>query len=140
MVTPKSCWEKTGKYLWQLPTIMENVLNRIQSKWSNFMGLISNFIGLISKQKSVNSNFTLAVHLPKLNHAKTHFLSHHNVCKINRFAKLQTTSDLLIEGSYLGLAIFFLLFSPKWDKKWVLAWLSFAWWVYCQSKVWINWL
>ena len=29
--------------------------------------------------KSVNSNFTLAVHSPKFNHAKTHFLSHHNV-------------------------------------------------------------
>ena len=26
--------------------------------------------------KSVNSNFTLTVHSPKLNHAKTHFLSH----------------------------------------------------------------
>ena len=26
--------------------------------------------------KSVNSNFTLAVHSPKLNQAKTHFLSH----------------------------------------------------------------
>ena len=29
--------------------------------------------------KSVNSNFTLAVHSPKPNQAKTHFLSHHNV-------------------------------------------------------------
>ena len=57
MVAPKSCWEKTGKYLWQLPTIMENVLNRIQSKWSNFMGLISNFIGLISKLESMCCNF-----------------------------------------------------------------------------------
>ena len=27
--------------------------------------------------KSLNSNFTLAVHSPKLNQAKTHFLSHH---------------------------------------------------------------
>ena len=26
--------------------------------------------------KSANPNFTLAVHSPKLNHAKTHFLSH----------------------------------------------------------------
>ena len=43
--------------------------------------------------KSVNSNFTLAVHSPKLGQAKTHFLSHHNVCNINRFAKFQT-SDL----------------------------------------------
>ena len=81
--------------------------------------------------KSVNSNFTLAVHSPKLNNAKTHFLSHHNVSIINRFAKFQTsdlwlaqsTSDLLIVGSNLGLAIFFLFFS---DKKWVLAWLSFG--------------
>ena len=30
----------------------------------------------ISILKSVNSNFTLAVHSPKLNDAKTHFLSH----------------------------------------------------------------
>ena len=29
--------------------------------------------------KSVNSNLTLAVHSPKLEQAKTHFLSHHNV-------------------------------------------------------------
>ena len=29
--------------------------------------------------KSVNFDFTLAVHSPKLNHAKTHFLSHQNV-------------------------------------------------------------
>ena len=31
---------------------------------------------LLSLLKSVNSNFTLAVHSPKPNHAKTHFLSH----------------------------------------------------------------
>ena len=43
--------------------------------------------------KSVNSNFTLAVHSPKLNQAKIHFLSHHNVCNITRFTKVQT-SDL----------------------------------------------
>ena len=40
--------------------------------------------------KSVNSNFTLAVHSPKLGQAKTHFLSHHNVCKINRLANFPT--------------------------------------------------
>ena len=43
--------------------------------------------------KSINSNFTLAVHSPKLNQVKTHFLSHHNVSKINRFA-----SDLWSNG------------------------------------------
>ena len=47
--------------------------------------------------KSVNSNFTLAVHSPKLNQAKTQILSHHNVCNINRFAKFQT-SDLWSNG------------------------------------------
>ena len=31
---------------------------------------------LLEKLKSVNSNFTLTVHSPKLNQAKTHFLSH----------------------------------------------------------------
>ena len=30
----------------------------------------------VDKVKSVNSNFTLAVRSPKLNHAKSHFLSH----------------------------------------------------------------
>ena len=30
--------------------------------------------------KSVNSNFTLAVRSWKFGQAKTHFLSHHNVC------------------------------------------------------------
>ena len=40
--------------------------------------------------KSVNSNFTLAAHSPKFGQAKTHFLSHHNVCKINRFANFPT--------------------------------------------------
>ena len=92
----------------------------------------------LSLLKSVNSNFTLAVHTRKLYQAKTHFLSHHNLCMINRFAKFQTsdlwsngylawpTSDLLIVGSNHGLAIFFLFFSPIWDKKWVLAWSSFG--------------
>ena len=36
--------------------------------------------------KSVNSNFALAVHSLKFGQAKTHFLSHHNVCYISRFA------------------------------------------------------
>ena len=36
--------------------------------------------------KSVNSNFTLAVRSRKFGQAKTHFLSHHNVFYINRFA------------------------------------------------------
>ena len=35
-------------------------------------------------------------------------------------------------GSNPGLAIFFLFFSPKWDKKWVLAWLSFG---ECTARV-----
>ena len=47
--------------------------------------------------KSVTFNFTLAVNSPKLNHAKNHFLSHHNVFKINKFAKF-LTSDLLSNG------------------------------------------
>ena len=47
--------------------------------------------------KSVNSNFTMAGLSPKLEQAKTHFLSHHNVCYINRFAEFQT-SDLWSNG------------------------------------------
>ena len=37
-------------------------------------------LGLNIFLKSVNSNFTLAVRSPKFWQAKTHFLSHHNVC------------------------------------------------------------
>ena len=37
--------------------------------------------------KSVNSNFTLAVHSPKLNHAKTHFLSHFGEKKRKNMAR-----------------------------------------------------
>ena len=47
--------------------------------------------------KSVNSNFSLAVHSPKLNQVKTHFLSHHNICNINRFTKFRTR-DLWSNG------------------------------------------
>jgi hypothetical protein len=54
--------------------------------WRNFVGqeilIVESWIakkemGLFGSQlKSVNSNFTQAVHSPKLGHAKTHFLSH----------------------------------------------------------------
>ena len=37
--------------------------------------------------KSVNSNFTLTVHSPKLNHAKTHFLSHFGEKKRKNMAR-----------------------------------------------------
>ena len=37
--------------------------------------------------KSVNSNFTLAVHSLKLNHAKTHFLSHFGEKKRKNMAR-----------------------------------------------------
>ena len=36
----------------------------------------STAVGIKFELKSDNSNFTLAVHSPKLNHAETHFLSH----------------------------------------------------------------
>ena len=39
---------------------------------------------------SVNSNFTLAVHSPKVGQAKTH-----NVCNINRIAKFQVTYGVM---------------------------------------------
>ena len=40
--------------------------------------------------KSVNSDFNLAVRSKKFWQAKTHFLSHHDVCYINRFANFPT--------------------------------------------------
>ena len=52
--------------------------------------ILSTKLSLWHLLKSINSNFTLTVHSLKLNHAKTHFLSHHNACNINRFAKFQT--------------------------------------------------
>ena len=78
--------------------------------------------------ESVNSNFTLAVRLPKFCQAKTQFLSHHNVCYINRFANFLTrdqwrllhawsTSDLLVVGSNPGITIFFLFFSQNETKS-----------------------
>ena len=73
--------------------------------------------------KSVNSNFTLAVRSRKFGQAKTHFLSHHNVCFINRFANFPKHDQLLICWSWVlnPAVIFFYFFSPTWDKKWVLA-------------------
>ena len=41
-------------------------------------------------------------------------------------------ASLSREGLNPGLAIFFLFFSPKCDKKWVLAWLSFG---ECTARV-----
>ena len=40
---------------------------------------MSNMYVMYPQLKSVDSNFTLAVHSPKLNQAKTHFLFYHNV-------------------------------------------------------------
>ena len=42
---------------------------------------------LFRSLKSVNSNFTLVVHSPKLNHAKTHFLSHFEEKKEKNMAR-----------------------------------------------------
>ena len=95
--------------------------------------------------KSVNSDFTLAVHSQKT--GQHSLLSHHNLCHINRFATFPTrdqwlarsTSDLLIVGLNPGLAIFFLFFFTQMRQKLSLGLIKF-WWVYCQSKVRINWL
>ena len=46
--------------------------------------------------KSVNSNFTLAVRSPKFGQAKTHFLSHHNLCYINRYATFLRTNGVMV--------------------------------------------
>ena len=50
------------------------------SKNNDFAGIINPLTNLLTSLflslKSVNSNFTLAVHSPKLYQAKTHFLSH----------------------------------------------------------------
>ena len=70
-------------FLWGLtelakPTLFSVLLSQAsypKVQWTEMnMNIWSNFH--ILKLKSVNSNFTLAVHSPKLNHAKTHFLSH----------------------------------------------------------------
>ena len=67
-----------------LKYLFEDVLNKI---WTI---VLSTFNLLKQNLKSVNSNFTLAVHSQKFGQAKTHFLSHHNVCYVNRFADFLT--------------------------------------------------
>ena len=52
--------------------------------------------------KSVNSNFTLAVHSPKLNQAKTHFLSHFSEKKRKNMARLGF--EPMISGSEVARA------------------------------------
>jgi hypothetical protein len=73
---------------------MPNFIRNLK-KWCRTVGATSIRIPVKNQNsggelKSVNSNFTLAVHSPKLWQAKTHFLSHHNVCYINRFANFLT--------------------------------------------------
>ena len=49
--------------------------------------------------KSVNSNFTLAVHSPKLGQAKTHFLSHFGEKKEKTWLDLRLlTGELKLHG------------------------------------------
>ena len=74
-------------------------IQKLQKKQHNLCSILL-FLEYFMKQillKSVNFNFTMAVHSPKLGQAKTQFLSHHNVCKINIFATFQT-SDLWSDG------------------------------------------
>ena len=55
------------------------LLHRIMHSVLKTVAIFSHFIKLL---KSINSTFTLAVRSQKFGQAKTHFLSHHNVCYI----------------------------------------------------------
>ena len=67
--------------------------------------------------KSVNSNFALAVHSLKFGQAKTHFLSHHNVCYIDRFLTNDQSWSTSDHGFESWPSHIFFLFFPKNETK-----------------------